>query len=102
MAVGVIQFSPSRVPMLGDTNYSLTCNVVMSDNLFPIMNYRWTKNNGTIMQLETTSNSLSFPHLRMSDSGLYTCYATISSHTLSRDVILIGSHNVTVQSELLN
>ena len=103
MAVGVIQFSPSRrVPMLGDSDYSLTCNVIMGNNLFPTMSYQWTKNNGTAMELETTSNTFSFPSLRMSDSGLYTCYATISSHTLNRDVTVIGSHNVTIQSELLN
>lgn len=99
MAVGVIHFTPSRVPMLGETGYSLTC-MVLTDNLCPTMSYRWTKNNGTTMQLETTSNTLSFSSLRMSDSGLYTCYATISSYTLSRDVTLFGSHSVIIQSEL--
>jgi hypothetical protein len=102
MAVGVIQIIPSRaVPMLGEASYLLTCKV-LTDNLYPTMTYRWTKNNGTTTELGATSDTLSFPSLRMCDSGLYTCYAIISSHTLSRDVTVIGSHNVTIQSELLN
>lgn len=102
MAVGVIQLNPSQVPMLGETSYSLTCNILTISNLFPTLSYRWTKNvdNGTSVQLETTSNTLSFSSLRMSHSGLYTCFATISSHTLSKNVTVIGSHNVTIQSEL--
>jgi hypothetical protein len=100
MAVAVIQFAPSRVPMLGETSYSLTCRVVTGNNVFPTMSYQWTKNNGTTTELEATSDTLSFPFLRMCDSGVYTCYATISSHTLSRDVTVIGSHNITIQSEL--
>lgn len=100
MTVGVVQVTPSGVPMLGETSYSLTCKVLMGNNLCPTMSYQWTKNNGTTMQLGTSS-TLSFSSLRFSDSGLYTCYAAISSHTLSRDVTVTGSHNVIIQSKFI-
>lgn len=99
VAVGIVQFIPSGVPLLGETSYLLTCKVLTGDNLCPTISYRWTKNNGTTKQLGTTSNTLSFPPLRISDSGLYTCYAIISSHVLSRSVTVDGSHNVIIQSE---
>ena len=102
LAVGIIHFIPNQVPMLGETGYSLTCKVALGKNLFTSMSYRWTKNisNGTAMQLGATSNTLFFPSLRVSDSGLYTCFATISSRFLSTNVTLIGTHNVMIQSEL--
>ena len=108
MAVGIIHLTPNQVPMLGETGYSLTCKMITGNKVFPTytMSYRWTKNinNITAMQLGAMSDTLSFSSLRVSDSGLYTCHATIiiSSRSLSRNnnITLIGSHNVTIQSEL--
>ena len=97
----MIHFIPNQVPVLGETGYSLTCKVVMGNNFFTPMSYRWTKNisNGTAMQLGATSNTLFFPSLRVSDSGLYTCFATISCF-LGTNVTVIGTHNIMIQSEL--
>ena len=97
--VGVVQIIPSGAPMLGQDSNTLTCRVFLTDNLCPSITYKWTKNNITVIQLGTEPNALSFSPLRLSDAGQYTCQATISSLSLSRDITVMGSHDVIIQSE---
>ena len=87
--------------MLGQNNYTLTCRVfVTNDFCSPSVTYQWIKNNDTDIQLGTEPNTVSFYSLRLSDAGLYTCYATISSLSLSSDITVIASHEFRIQSEL--
>ena len=81
--------------------YTLTCNVRVTDYLCPFISYQWTKNNGTITQLEveTKSNTLSFSLLKLSDAGQYTCLATIRSFRISSDVTVMGTHEVRIQGK---
>ena len=46
-----------------------------------------------------TDNVLSFSPLRLSDAGQYTCQATVSSPYLNNDITMMGTQDVTLQSE---
>ena len=82
--------------MLGQSDYSLICNVIGAEN--PTVTYQWTKNNDTQTQIhvEANSDTLSFSPLRLSVAGLYTCQATVSSPC---NIIIMGTQEVTLQSE---
>ena len=98
--VGAASITPSvHHPMLGLSNYTLTCRVTIIGNFCPTITYQWMKNNGTAIQLGTTSNTLSLSPLRLSDAGQYTCNVTISSPSLSSDVTIIASHNIRLRSK---
>ena len=91
--------------MVGQTGYTLTCDVSGADNLTPMITYKWTRNDGsTQIQVGTNSNTLTLSPLRLSNAGDYTCSATINSVLLNNP--WFGSYtqfeSVTIQSELLN
>ena len=103
--VAAARIFPSGIPMLGQNDYTLSCRVYVNNNFCsPSITYRWIKTNdiNTTIQLETKSSVLSFysNSLRLSDAGLYTCYATISSLFLNSDITVTASHKVKIQSEL--
>ena len=80
--------------MLGQSGYSLTCNVAIDASLNSIT-YLWTKNNGTQTQIGT-DRVLSFSPLRLSDAGRYTCQATAGPGNITK----MDMQDVTLQSEL--
>jgi hypothetical protein len=81
--------------VLGQSGYSLSCDVTVTGTANPSITYQWTKNNGTQTQVGTDS-VLSFSPLRLSDTGQYTCQATISSPcTISE----MDTQDITLQSE---
>ena len=82
-------------------NYTVTCNVHVIDNLCPLISYQWTKNNGTLTQLEvgTEPNTLSLSPLRLSDAGLYTCLATVRSIHIANAIRVAGTHKVRIQGK---
>ena len=90
--------------MLGESGFTLTCCVIGADRLNPFIIYQWTKDNGTQTQIQDGSNprTVSFHPLRVSDAGRYTCQATISSASLSNDIVWSASHDVRVSSEFTN
>ena len=101
--VAAARIFPSGIPMLGQNDYTLSCRVYVNNNFCsPSITYQWIKTNdiNTTIQLETESSVLSFYSLRLSDAGLYTCYATISSLSLNSDITVTASHKVKIQSEL--
>ena len=54
------------------------------------------------MQFGTEPNILPLYSLRLSDAGLYTCYASISLLSLSNNIVIVmASHEVRIQSELV-
>jgi hypothetical protein len=101
--VGTAQIIPSGAPILGQT-YTVTCNVHVIDNLCPLISYQWTKNNGTVTQLEASHriepNILSLSPLRLSDAGLYTCLATVRSFRIANDVTVTGTHEIRIQGKI--
>ena len=61
-------------------NCTLSCTVTGLTNSNPTITYQWMKNNGTHqIQVGNNSNKLSFPSLRLSDAGQYTCQVTVDS-----------------------
>ena len=98
--VGTAQIIPSGASILGDS-YTMTCNVHVIDNLCSLISYRWTKDNGTLTQLEaeTKSNTLSLSPLRLSDAGLYTCLATVRSFRIANAISVAGTHEVRIQGK---
>ena len=89
---------------MGQSGYSLMCGVTGAENLNPSVSYQWTKNNGTLTQIQVGADPsvLSFSPLRLSDAGRYTCQATVSSPYLSSDITVMDTQDVTLQSELIN
>ena len=79
----------------------MTWNVHVIDNLCLLISYRWTKNNGTLTQLEvgTEPNTLSLSPLRLSDAGLYTCLATVRSFRITNAITVARTHQVRIQGK---
>ena len=63
--------------------------------------YQWTKNNGTLVQLEIETSTLSFSPLKLSDAGQYICQAAISTYYQSNDIIVLAmdSQDIRLASE---
>ena len=68
-------------------NYTLVCGISSGlGGLDPVITYRWTKDNGTRIQIGSDSNILSFSSLRLSDTGLYTCDITMNVSHLVKTI----------------
>ena len=98
--VGVVDIITGGSPMLGQ-NYTLTCSFFATCNLCPHITYQWTKNNGTLIRLETETSTLSFSPLRLSDAGQYTCQAISNIFYFSDDITVpaTGSQDIRLESE---
>ena len=89
-----VQITTSGSMVLGQSGYSLICDIAVTGIENPSIIYQWTKSNGTQTQVGT-DRVLSFSLLRLSDAGRYTCRATISS---SCNITKMDTQDVTVQS----
>ena len=89
------------IPTAGE-NYQLTCSVSGAENLNAVIAYRWTKSSGSGQtQVGTSSSTLSFTPLRLSDAASYVCEVTIRSSYLASDITAVtNSFNVRIQCEL--
>ena len=92
---------------VGQTGNTLICDVSGADNLSPTITYQWTRNDGsTQTPVGTNSNTLTLSEapLRLSNSGDYTCTATVRSTLLNNDIIMSSGNTqrVMIQSELIN
>ena len=89
--------------MVGQTDNTLTCDVSGDERLSPTIAYQWTRNNGsTETQVGTNSNTFTLSSVGLSDAGVYTCRATVSSDLLSSSITMSDNQAVMVQSELNN
>ena len=90
--------------MLGQSGYSLTCDVTGDENLSSTRTYQWTRDNETMAPVGTNSNSLSFSSLSLSYAGRYTCSVTVSSPYLNSNVMALSSssEDVMFESKLAN
>ena len=87
--------------MVGQTdNNTLTCGVTGTGNLNPMITYQWTRNDGTTVG--TNSNMFTPSSVSLSDAGVYTCRATVSSDLLSNSIVRSDSQVVMIQSKLIN
>ena len=90
ISVSVTVSDDGATPTLGQS-YTLTCSVSEPEDEFT---YQWLKN-GT-MRSETV-DTITFPSLRLSDSGLYTC--TVTTATVNSTMSYSGTINITLQCE---
>ena len=92
----------ASTPTAGE-NYQLICSISGAGNLYPtVVRYRWSKNSGSVQtQVGTSSSTLSFAPLGLSDAASYTCEVTISSSYLSGDIVAmnVNPRDVRIQSE---
>ena len=92
-----VQITAVGAMELGQSGYSLTCDVTVTGAENPSITYQWAKNDGTDTQIHAgTDRVLSFSPLSLSDAGRYTCLATVSPCSITK----MGTHDVTLQSEL--
>ena len=89
-----VQITVKGAPILGQTDYSLSCCVSGADVNHRIV-YQWSKNNGSLMQQSGTDpRLLSFFPLQLSSAGNYTFNATVESNQHYTRI-----HPVIIQSE---
>jgi hypothetical protein len=81
--------------VLGQSGYSLTCDVTVTKTANPSIAYQWTKNSGTQTIQVGTARVLSFSPLSLSDAGQYTCQATVNPC----DITKMDTQDVALQSE---
>ena len=95
-----VQINGRPTPTAGE-NYQLTCSVSGAGNLNPNTTYRWTKDNGTQTEFMSTTNTLNFSPLRLTNAADYVCEATINSVYLADNVVAasINQWNVRIDSE---
>ena len=93
-------------PELGQSHYALMCNInnniIIPENLRSSVIYKWTKSNGTQTQMQVEMGDdpkmLSFPQLRLSNAGRYTCQVTLNSSYLNSVITAVDSHDLRIQS----
>ena len=101
----VITLTLAPSPMAGQ-RYTLTCAVTGGDSLTPTITYQFTQDNpgqtGVVGGVLTTP-TLTFNPLMLSNSGQYSCRATITSpHLNTPQVLGSGSQDLMVQGESVN
>ena len=86
--------------MVGQTGYTLTCDVSGADSLNPTINYQWTRNDERVP--DGSSRTLNLPSLSLSTAGDYTCNVTINSTLLTSAIPASAGtfQRVEIQSEL--
>lgn len=101
-----ISAGTNTTPVVEEIDYSLSCEVVGADNIYPIFTYQWNKTNSTTSQLtamtvvgNNNSNTLSFDPLRVSDAGSYTCQVGVNSSFLNEVVYFVDTWNLSIQSK---
>jgi hypothetical protein len=83
-------------------SYTLACDVLSGlEGLNAVVSYQWTKDNGTRSQLGANSNILSFPSLRLSDAGSYTCEIRANSSRLLKQATVKTVTQVKISSKYL-
>ena len=79
-----------------EQSYVMTCRVYGAENLNATIEYEWRDHSSMLIG---HSNNHTFTSLGLSDAGLYTCKATITSSYLTERINTTASHNVTIQSK---
>ena len=86
--------------MVGQTGYTLICNVSGADRLNLMMVYQWTRNNGTTSEpFGNDSNTLPLSPLRLSHAGDYSCSVIATLLSDPRPVTAANSQNVMIHSK---
>ena len=76
---------------IGGQGFSLSCVVSEAENLSPTISYNWIKDNGTRILVDSHGSILSFPSLRLSDAGQWSCQVIVDSPYLRDDLSVIST-----------
>ena len=80
MLLVIVHVSDCGGTIVAGQNCTLSCTATGLTTSNPTITYQWMKNNGTHqIQVGNNSHTLSFPSLRLSDAGQYTCQVTVDS-----------------------
>ena len=80
---------------VGQTDFSLTCQVSGTENLnSPTFTYQWWKNSRVVAGQQ--GDTLSLPLLTLSDAGEYTCSVSVSSSSWGSTVTVNSTNTETV------
>jgi hypothetical protein len=84
-------------------SYTFACSVLsgLEGLNAAVVSYQWTKDNGTRSHLGANSNILSFPSLRLSDAGSYTCEIRANSSRLLKQATIKTVTQVKISSKCL-
>ena len=98
--MAILTLAPS--PMAGQS-YTLTCVVTGGEALTPTISYQFTQDNPGQTRIRATQAdpTLTFETLVLSDSGQYSCQATVTSPYLNTPQVVedSGSRSLSIQSE---
>ena len=90
--------SSSSSLTLGQTGFSLTCDVSGTNNLNPTLTYEWQRN-GSVLSNQR-ERTLSLSPLSDSTVGEFVCKVTVDSTLLnSVEMRTSGTHTVSAQSK---
>ena len=79
--------------------FSLSCLIFGHENLANTsVQYQWLRSD---LALDDNSSILTFPSLKLSDAGYYTCRVMINSIYLFNQLVSNGSYKLVLKSELL-
>ena len=87
----VVEVKHHGIVTIGGQGFSLSCVVSGAENLNPAISYNWIKDNGTRILVDSHGSVLSFPSLRLSDAGQYSCQAIVNSPYLRDDLNVIST-----------
>ena len=95
--------TPIEATPIAGQNCTITHHILGADNLNSTLTYKWTKNNGSkILFIPTTSNTLAFSPVNVSDAGNCNCEFTISSRYLVESRVVVNdSRHLQVKGKTL-
>ena len=89
--------SPSGIPMAGQS-FSLTCSLTGGASLQPTLSYQWTREGGSLM---TSTATLNFDTLYLSDAGQYSCQVILTSSQLEGEHTVAAHYTIEFMSKWL-
>ncbi len=90
--------SSSGVPMAGQS-FSLTYSLSGGASLQPTLSYQWTREGGSLM---TSTATLNFDTLYLSDAGQYSCQVILTSSQLEGEHTVAAHYTIKFRSKLEN
>ena len=84
-------------PMAGQS-FSLTCSLSGGASLQPTLSYQWTREGGSLM---TSTATLNFDTLYLSNAGQYSCQVILTSSQLEGGHTVAAHYTIEFRSKLL-
>ena len=90
----LVMISPSGGPMAGQS-FFLTCFLSGEASLQPTLSYQWTREGGSLM---TSTATLNFDTLYLSDAGQYSCQVILTSSQLEEEYTVAAHYTIEFMS----